>query len=122
MTHASPASLFPGRLLAAAALAHALPAQAATGNLMPQLVSFFIVVPFLLLLPAVGIAASSIEWGRKLPWIAAAVALAFACFGTMWWAAQVKEVMVGDTWPMIYFWTAPGLVLWFAFWYRTRSR
>lgn len=94
------------RLLIFLALAIlSLPAHARTGDFLPQLVSIFIGVPVLLLLPALAIALATPGPARKLPWVA----------GALWWAVQAWHLMASVWWPLIYFPVLPGFVLLIAF-------
>jgi len=102
-------------------LAYALPAHANTGNFLPQLTSIFILIPALLLAPTIAIAAGKRQRVRKAPWIIAALTLAVLCFGSLWWAIQVFELMAGPGWPVIYLWVLPGIILWLAFRRQVRS-
>jgi hypothetical protein len=103
------------RLFLAAMLACALPAQASTGNFLPQVASLFLVIPALLLAPAVAIAFSREQAERKRRWIIASVLLALLSFGSLYWAARVYSVLAGTSWPWVYLWVLPGFVLWVAF-------
>lgn len=107
----------PTRLLSAAliGLVMADPARANTGNFLPQLAAVFILVPALLLAPAIAIAAGRQQRVRKAPWIVAALALAAVSFGSLWWAIRALELMAGPGWPVIYVWVSPGILLWLAF-------
>lgn len=116
-TPASPGSC----LFLALLLAYAPPALAKTGNFLPILASFFIVIPVLLLTPAIAIALGKQQRVRKAPWIAASLIVAVISFGSLWWATQAFELTVGSGWPVIYLWAVPGILLWLAYGWRARS-
>jgi hypothetical protein len=108
-------------LFLAAMLAYAPPVLAKTGNFLPILASFFIVIPALLLTPAIAIALGKQQRGQKAPWIVTSLILAVISFGSLWWATQKYELTVGSGWPVIYLWAVPGIFLWLAYWWRARS-
>jgi hypothetical protein len=96
----------------AAGLACATPAHANTGNFMPLLLSFFVAVPALLLVPVIWIACGKQEWKRKLPWVIAALAVAVLSFGCLFWATKTYSLLANSDWYIIYLWAVPPYVLW----------
>jgi hypothetical protein len=95
-------------------------AYAKTGNFMPMLLSFFVGVPALLLVPVIGIAVMRPGPARKRPWIVASMALAVLSFGSLWWVVQTFSLLASNWWESIYLWTVPGFILWVAFWRANR--
>ena len=99
-------------LALAAGLACATPAHAKTGNFLPMLLSLFVAVPVLLLVPPIAIACGNQEWKRKLPWLIASLVLGVLSFGSLIWAARTYSLLANSDWYLIYLWAVPPYVLW----------
>jgi hypothetical protein len=101
------------RVLALAAVLLAEPAHASTGNFMPMLGSFFIVIPALLLIPPTVIACrTAYTWQHRSRWAGFALLIGAASFATLWWAAAEHSILARQDWYIVYAWVLPSYLFW----------
>jgi len=85
------------------------------------LVSLYVVIPILLLVPGIAIARASYRRDRRL-WFAGLVTLVGAIsYGTLLWAATRFTLGATTSWPVIYLWLLPSYTLWLAMHMTARS-
>ena len=103
---------------AVAGVAYALPAQANSPNVLPILLTIFVLVPVLLLVPPIMIARHKQPGVRRRPWVLASIALLLFSFGSLFLALTDYKMAVGDGWVLAYLWPLPGFLLLVAFKWR----
>jgi hypothetical protein len=105
-------SIFAGLLTA-----RLIEAQASTG--IPAyfgwlLISIYVAIPILLVVPVIAIARANYRRDRRL-WFAGLVALVgVVSYGTLLWAATRFTLGATGSWPVIFLWLLPSYALWLA--------